>query len=707
MRIYSMTATFGKLEHEVLTLKPGLNVICAPNEWGKSTWCAFLLAMLYGVDTRSVSTKKTLAEKERYAPWSGARMEGRIDLCWNGRDITIERSTKGKVPLGVFRAYETKTGAEVPELNAANCGQQLLGVEQSVFRRAGFVRLTDLPVTQDTALRHRLNALVTTGDESDDAVRLAESLRELKNKCRYNRTGLLPQALARKEELESKLREWEELDAQSLRMEQRLRENETRIRDLENHRKALEYQASQADQAKVEEAKLARDQELLRMEELQKACAELPPRETVADKCRLLRELSQQWSNLQNTMQEQGSEPEKPKAPAPFRDLTPGEALRQAEDDASLYRKRTGGEWLVMLILSVLCLIGAGVLIWADMIPLAAAAIGIGMLSVACSVIWWIRKSRAQKSLSDKYGTAECDRWRNMALTYGAAVRTYDRDLAKYRSDREEMEKRREELRRQMNALCDNQAPAAKMEQWRQILSKWDGFFTAQSNAIAAEKHLETLQSMARHSSAPAYRDLLQGTREETEAAMRDCRQEQKVLQARREQYRSRMEVLGSGREIRMQLTQTGERIARLEDIYAALNIAQETLTDASVELQRRFAPRISGRAQELLTELTSGRYDRLVLSEDFSLRAGAAEEDVLHDALWRSDGTVDQLYLALRLAVSEELTPEAPLILDDVLVRFDDARAEAALSILASMAEEKQIILFTCQQREKRMLGE
>ena len=40
MKIYSMTATFGKLSHETLTFKPGLNVIEAPNEWGKSTWCA-------------------------------------------------------------------------------------------------------------------------------------------------------------------------------------------------------------------------------------------------------------------------------------------------------------------------------------------------------------------------------------------------------------------------------------------------------------------------------------------------------------------------------------------------------------------------------------------------------------------------------------------------------------------------------------------
>ena len=62
------------------------------------------------------------------------------------------------------------------ELTASNCGSVLLGVEQSVFRRAGFIRHADLPVTQDDALRRRLNALVTTGDESGTADALAQKL---------------------------------------------------------------------------------------------------------------------------------------------------------------------------------------------------------------------------------------------------------------------------------------------------------------------------------------------------------------------------------------------------------------------------------------------------------------------------------------------------------------------------------------------------
>ena len=135
---------------------------------------------------------------------------------------------------------------------------------------------------------------------------------------------------------------------------------------------------------------------------------------------------------------------------------------------------------------------------------------------------------------------------------------------------------------------------------------------------------------------------------------------------------------------------------------------AEKSISDAaaSSELQRRFAPRISLRAQELFSRLTGSRYDRLQLTQDLSLHAGAEGEDTLRAALWRSDGTVDQLYLALRLAVAEELTPAAPLVLDDVLVRFDDDRLALAMDILKEESEHKQVILFTCQTRELRYLA-
>jgi uncharacterized protein YhaN len=148
-------------------------------------------------------------------------------------------------------------------------------------------------------------------------------------------------------------------------------------------------------------------------------------------------------------------------------------------------------------------------------------------------------------------------------------------------------------------------------------------------------------------------------------------------------------------------------RIEQLEDTYFALELAQKALSAATGELQRRFAPRISKRAQELFGALTGGRYQKLILTEELTLDTAAGDEGTLRSAQWRSDGTVDQLYLALRLAVAEELTPDAPLVLDDAMVRFDDNRLAVALDILKEFAQNKQVILFTCQSREKKLQGE
>ena len=81
-----------------------------------------------------------------------------------------------------------------------------------------------------------------------------------------------------------------------------------------------------------------------------------------------------------------------------------------------------------------------------------------------------------------------------------------------------------------------------------------------------------------------------------------------------------------------------------------------------------------------------------------------AVGENTLENSKFRSDGTVDQLYLALRLAVAEALTPNAPLVLDDALVRFDDTRLAQAMDILKDSAKQKQVIVFTCHKREEEL---
>ena len=710
MKIYSMTATFGKLENQTLTLQPGLNVIHAPNEWGKSTWCSFLAVMLYGLDTRAKTTKTALADKERYAPWSGAAMAGRMDLNWKGRDITIERWTKGRTPMGEFKAYETETGLPVPELKAATCGELLLGVERSVFMRAGFLRLSDLPVTQDETLRRRLNALVTTGDESSDGDLLRQKLKDLKNKCRYNRSGLLPQAEAQRAELENKISELLSLQNHSEKITVRQQELEAHIAALENHKQALEYAAAEENIHRVAAAKDAAILAARRAEELEEAGKNLPAPEEIRQKISRLQLLQEQQLAAQMDAQMLPQPPQLPNAPTCFYGLNAEQAAQQVNTDVAEFHRHTAAPkrmfpwWIIGLIAVVV-----GVALALAQLPVPGLPFILG--GAVLFVIYQRVSSAAKKSEAERNAKAEAIRsrysggspedWLAMARVYGEQQRAYEAALEVYGKQRQEVEQRLVQCGAAISRETNGASLSASIDSCRALLRQWDELADAQRERQRTQNYAENLQAVAKPVTKPAVEDRLTFTEAETARLLSDARFEQKQLQLRFGQYQGKMDALGSPQALQLELERVESRITRLTDTYNALDRALNALEDATSELQRRFAPRIAKEAQRIFAHLTGGRYERLTLSQDLSVNAGAKEEPVLRGAMWRSEGTVDQLYLALRLAVAKELTPDAPMVLDDALVRFDDTRHAAAMELLRQEAEDKQIILFTCQERE------
>ena len=311
------------------------------------------------------------------------------------------------------------------------------------------------------------------------------------------------------------------------------------------------------------------------------------------------------------------------------------------------------------------------------------------------------KNTQLRKTLEERYGTADTDLWTKKAWEHAEAIAEYSKVLGAYRTAQNDISMRKEELTRIRLELGRGESPEKALYLWNQAIRCWEEYHSALRDQAKLENHLQDLQSMARSADAPDYEDTLTCNEAQTLTMLNDAASEQQRLQNRLGQYQGRMSNLGSRAELQKQLDQKKKRIAKLEDNYAALTIAMETLAEARAELQRRFAPRITKRAQKMLAAMTDGRYTSVTMSDDFSLRTSAGEEETLRDAIWRSDGTMDQLYLALRLAVAEELTPKAPLVLDDVLVRFDDKRMAAAVDLLKDMAEERQIILFSCQGRE------
>ena len=167
MIIRHMQGTFGTLDGEQLRLDTGLNIIYAPNESGKSTWCAFLRAMLYGIDTSQRARAGFVPDKQKYAPWSGKPMAGELELEQDGKRITIRRWTEAKsAPMRAFSAVYTGTDIPVPGLTANDAGEQLTGVSAEVFQRSAFIGQGGLVVTGTPELERRISAIVTSGEEA-------------------------------------------------------------------------------------------------------------------------------------------------------------------------------------------------------------------------------------------------------------------------------------------------------------------------------------------------------------------------------------------------------------------------------------------------------------------------------------------------------------------------------------------------------------
>ena len=245
MIIKRMTASFGCLDGKTLELKPGLNVIAAPNESGKSTWCAFIRAMLYGVDSSERARSGHLPDKLKYAPWSGAPMAGEMDISHAGRDITLRRSTKAaNAPMREFSAVYTGTEERVPGLDGASAGEALTGATREVFRRSAFIGQGESAISGSAELEKRIVSVVSTGEEEGASWSEADAqLREWQRKRKYNRRGAIP---ALEEEIAEGEAQLGRVSATVNDLERRTAELELREREAEERQKALDASRASA-----------------------------------------------------------------------------------------------------------------------------------------------------------------------------------------------------------------------------------------------------------------------------------------------------------------------------------------------------------------------------------------------------------------------------------------------------------------------------
>ena len=121
--------------------------------------------------------------------------------------------------------------------------------------------------------------------------------------------------------------------------------------------------------------------------------------------------------------------------------------------------------------------------------------------------------------------------------------------------------------------------------------------------------------------------------------------------------------------------------------------------------MKNNVTPKFTKNLSETINKISNGKYNKVTVNDEIGLMVELENgEYVSADRL--SIGTIDELYLSLRLSMAEEISEETmPIILDEAFAYFDDYRLENALKFLIEELKENQIIIFTCTNREKEIL--
>lgn len=668
LRILQANATYGKLNQAQLSLQPGLNVICAPNEGGKSTWSRFLLTMFYGLNTRQ---RGELADKNRFQPWSGSPMQGRLELAVGEDVLTLSRRTqRADSPMGVFSCTYAGTDTPVRGLDALRCGETLLGVPQSVYQRCAFIPSGSMAIDADADLERRINALISTGEEKISFSQAETRLKRQLHQRKYNRSGAIPL-------LESEIASLSSAQAE--------------VQDLAERETSLRQQLRQVQEEQVTLRAAQQQEAQQRIAEKQRLLQSLPDSaalQSINEQLGAVRSMGEQVQQARDAAaaQEQAIQ-------AQLRELSrnPLHPMTKPELEAQLQIQPPAPPQVAQLLISLALGLCGGGFLWYEIgrpqILWLCAACAVTALAAGNFLRLLIQRIRRQQVRRRELQRQE--ELRKLADSYLPML--------------EKLEEQRSLLQQRQQAVADSeQRLRATLADLLTVVQKWDtGVHTPTDVRRFVQQMTQRREELTE--------EIRQAQADALHAQTPDADGSAARLQQQIAQVQGQLAALGGAEDAPQRIARKQEQLHRLQGEYDSLALALDVLRSANTTLQNRFSPELGRRAAEIFADMTGSPWSHILLDREFRLSAEAGSDPTRRSVQLLSSGTADQLYLAVRLAICEMVLPaeqNAPLILDDALLTFDDERLHKTLDYLVRLGEQRQILLFSCQSREADYLA-
>ncbi len=147
------------------------------------------------------------------------------------------------------------------------------------------------------------------------------------------------------------------------------------------------------------------------------------------------------------------------------------------------------------------------------------------------------------------------------------------------------------------------------------------------------------------------------------------------------------------------------EELNDLEKKNNAINLTKELITRAYENMKNNITPKFTQNLSYNISKISDGKYNKVGINDEKGLIVENEFGEYIPAELL-SVGTIDQLYLSLRLSMIDDMSNEKmPIILDEAFAYYDDLRMENIIKFLSDNLQEHQVIIFTCTNREKNIL--
>jgi DNA repair exonuclease SbcCD ATPase subunit len=677
---------YGNIENKDINLEEGINIIHGANESGKSTLLNYIISIFYGISRNKEG--KALSDYEKYKPWNSNEFSGRISYkLENGEKYEIFRDFNKKNPkIYNDKLEDISDRFETDKKDGSKFFIEQTGIDKQMYLST--VVSTQEEVRLDEKNQNMLiQKIANLAGTGEDNVSYKKALIKLQEKIRdeigTNKTSQKPINIIEKEivEINNKIVETEkyrnrkyEIDAEKEQILSELKELEQQKQILQELQNSMKSEEETKNRLEIREKN--RKDNIAKINEL-------------TNQKNTINAESERVQSAKNHMQDiiKGHKENIEKLNSEIEKI-------ENEKEETQEKEKPSISFIVITVVLAIALICSIILIKNYIVS------GILGVAIIANIVFYVINKNKQKvnkaKLREKINQEKQykrKKLENQKQQIIANVNTTEKELEKQEEEEKQVNSELSMLKGQIILLeKNNEKITEEIEQDNKAIKEESNKNKQQIIEKYKDKNINDLLYINDYQN---YISKIEETINNNRIRIKGLEIEYNTIVPQLDE----MVVLEEKREA------DKEKLAELREKESIINIAIENLMDAYEEMKTTITPKFTKNLSESIQKISSNKYNKVTINDENGMIIENNRGEYV-EAIKLSTGTIDQLYLALRLSMIDELSKEnLPIILDESFAYSDNNRLKNMLQYLTSDLNNHQTIIFTCTDREQKML--